>query len=546
MLLLNRADLFSFANLFKYREGRRVLISSSISLGFMALVSTLFGQVVIASPEFAQQFRANGDEGVFALIRVVLLPALLLTTWFGFGGGRRLLFEHPTLELSLCSPMPVPALLTALTLRFGLLTTAWCTALCGPALRTATADLGYPLGWPEIVFCMFCLTVPMLCFLLTVQIVIQRWFAGRTGRIVMNSLSLLTSTAFSLMLLVGALAQEQSVQTLFETSRRFRLLPKLTTGPANLLADFATDQTSLFAILTALVAPAIGIAVLIATSSIYRVAYANSKKSFEPIFTLFQGQLWPASAAGSMFRKELAQLFQQPNQLVGLLFSAVVIVVMASSRLMSRGVLEDGAVPEEFRHCALMLGLWLFSQLAIAPGSLFRLTLLDAHQWTLYIGAPARPSIILRGKLYLAALLALWPAPVVMIVGGFMYDIEPRAMLWFAAILPAIVMWTTAATAYIGTIPILMRPNPDRNNLLGLIAVVLLLFTIWGSIIPAAFVWQGFDQYYHAEGPWREMTETSFTLSALAAIWTASFITSGIAFALGVRNFKKLTAPAHR
>ena len=278
----------------------------------------------------------------------------------------------------------------------------------------------------------------------------------------------------------------------------------------------------------------------------YRRAYANSKQAIEPLFRSRSGRGWSGAAARTTFRKELAQILHQPSQLIGLLFSAIVIVVMAGSRFLTDRVLGAGELPEPVRHCFLIVGLWLFAQLTIAPSCLFRLTVADGPQWPLYVGAPVARTTLLRGKLVLIALLQAWPAPIALVVGRVLYGADALALLLATAILPAALLWTTSLTAAIGTIPMLMKPDPERSNVLALLAVLIMLIALQLSVIPGIQAWLMLTDYYAGRGPLAALSPTQMAAVFVGGFWTLSVAFSAIALALGARNFARLARPATR
>ena len=75
-----------------------------LSLFFLVFVSDLFGDVLVSSPEF--QVDPDDPAARAALFGTLLTPGLILTFWFGLGGGRRQLFEIKPIDALLCAPIP--------------------------------------------------------------------------------------------------------------------------------------------------------------------------------------------------------------------------------------------------------------------------------------------------------------------------------------------------------------------------------------------------------------------------------------------------------
>ena len=113
MLRVFRVDIQVLGNLLTKRDGRRAAISVAISLAFLGAVSLMFGQVLRHSPDLLRLGDDLDVAGMSTLFAGLLMPALLLTMWFGLGGGRRQLFERPQLDLLLSAPVHAAAILAA-------------------------------------------------------------------------------------------------------------------------------------------------------------------------------------------------------------------------------------------------------------------------------------------------------------------------------------------------------------------------------------------------------------------------------------------------
>src|SRR5690606_2821828 len=313
--------------------------------------------------------------------------------------------------------------------------------------------------------------------------------------------------------------------------------------PARLWAELAAGSPSWSSLAGMAGLLAAAVALVGAAGLLYRRAYENARGSVEPLVRFGRGRPWPSGAAAVIFRKELAQLVQQPTQLIGLLFSAVVVVVLAGGRFIGGSFLDEPRLSSGERGVFVMLALWLFAQLTIAPGCLLRLVALEAAQWPLLVTAPLRTRSFLAGKLGLIAALQAWPALVAAIVGIVHFDAGPATVAAFAAVAPACVLWTTAATAFVGTIPPLMRPGAERNNLLALVAVGILLVLLQLTLVPGLAAWQILLSRAAGDGPLAGFDQRSSDALLIGGAWAFALLAGGLLLAIAGLQVRRLRAP---
>lgn len=542
MLRLLTADLASLANLFRRREGRRLLFSAALSLGFLGFVADLFGQIVARSPQLGQM--AGGAGGMDSLLGSMLVPALLLSLWFGFGGGPRQLFELRQIEMLLQAPLAAPKVLLATWLRFGAIVSLWCTVLCAPMAGRVGEGLGVRVPWTVAAIACACLALPAVAVLLSLQVVLMRFFAGRFTRLLLTSLGAAGSIAFSLLLIAGVLAQEETVRMILAAARGQAVWPFLLDAPARLWAELVRDGVPRVATIGRVLAVLGGAAGLVAAVGVlYRTAYENARGSVEPVLRWGRGRRWPSAATAVVFRKEIAQMLHQPGQLVGLLFSAVLVVVLAGGRFLGGAFAQDMPATEGERHVFVMLALWLFAQLTVAPGCLMRIVISEGTQWVVFVGAPVRSLSLLLGKLGAVALLMTWPAVVAGAVGVVRYGVGPTTLLAFVAVVPACILWTAAATTMVGTIPTLMRPRPERNNLLALVGVVLLMVVLQVTAVPGLLAWSLCARRGIGDGPLAGMSDDAAHAALIGGAWAAATLATCLALAVATFQVRRLRAP---
>jgi hypothetical protein len=542
LLALARAELQVLLNLATKREGRRILVSALVSLVFLGFVADRFGQVFAVSPQIVDV--AAGPGGLRALAGALLTPALLVVLWFGFGGGPRQLFELPQLELLLQSPRRAAVVLGATWLRFGLLVSLWCTVLAAPAAARVGAALGIEIGWLSTAVGCVCLTLPVLALIFAVQILLMRFFAGRVTRLLLTGLGALGSIAFSLLLIAGALADEEdTVRTILGALRGRALWPFVLDAPAALWAELAVGRPSLAALGRAALLLGGSAVLMVGLAGLYRVGYENAKVAVDPLLRFGRGRRWPAAPAWVIFRKEVAQLVHQPGQLIGLLFSALVIVVLAGGRFLAGPFGQELRLTETERQVFAMLALWLFAQLTIAPGCLLRIAVAEGAQWPLWIAAPVRTRSFLAGKLLATGILMAWPALVAATVGVLRFRAGPEALLGFGLIVPAGILWIASATALVGTIPPLMRPRVERNNLVTLVGVLLLMLLMQATAVPGLLAWNELCRLDEGRGLLRGLSTGEADLALVGAAWLVLGGLSVLALGASAIQVRRLRRP---
>ncbi|MBK8979469.1 MAG: hypothetical protein IPM29_26515 [Planctomycetes bacterium] len=543
MLRLLAADLRALVNVVGRREGRRSATATLVSLGFLLAVSWLFGQVLAMTPEVAELRHGLDADRARAAAGTLLMPALVMTLWFSFGGGARQLFEAPTLGLWWTAPLSSRAITLALWLRFATIVAVWCTALTTPALSSLGGALGLRFGLPALAAAALCLTLPTVAFVFAVQILVQRYLFGRRARLVMAGITTVGSLAFSAILIVGGLAQRDAAMAVVFAIRGRAVFPWLIEAPARLLAEDALGGVSATTALLAAATPLLAAVVLALLGPLHRLAWEIAGEAPESLGRRRRNRPWPTSAQAAVFRKELAQLLHQPGQLLGILFSTLIVVVLGASRFVGDHLDDARELPNGMRPVFMMLGLWLFAQLTVAPGCMVRLVVVDGRQWPLYMSAPVRTGALLLGKLRAAALLQAWPALVAVLIGATELGAGPAQIGLFLWIVPAGIAWTTALTGFVGTIPPLMRPAEDRNHLAVLLGVAILLLSLQLTALPGIWAWRALADWQAGEGPFATLSLASATTVVVAVLWGVLLLLSALAFGVARLQLARLRAP---
>ena len=543
MLALVRAEAQVLVNLVSRSAGRRALSATLISLVFLLGVSWLFGQVLSRTPELLQLDPADDAAAARGATSALLVPCLVMTIWFGFGGGPRQLFESPSLTLLLTSPLGARRTLVAGWLRFGLLVTTWCAALAWPALDALGAATGLHFPFAAVLVAAASLVLPTIAFVFAIQVLLQRFFAGRAARAILALFSALGSLLFSFLLIAGGLAQRDAALAVVGAMRGRAVLPWLLEGPSRFLADVATGAGWWAGIGSALAGPALAFAGILAVGTVYRRAWENARESHDPLFRRRgPGRPWPAGAAAVVFKKELAQLLHQPSQLLGILVSTLIVVVLGASRFLRDELVDSPFVPESAQRVFLLLAIWLMAQLTVAPGCTVRMAVADGPQWDLFRASPVSRWALLRGKLYPVLVLQAWPALVAAVVGGAELGATRTELLLFAAVVPAGILWTTALTAFVGTIPPLMRPREERQNLAILLGIAILLLAMQLSVIPAIHAWNLLTLRAFGEGTLAGASDTAAAVWLIAGAWGFGIAASTLALLAAAAQLRVLKA----
>ncbi len=545
MLRLLWTDVVALRNAIVRGDGRRGAIASLVSLAFLLAVSWLFGQVLAHTPELWDLQNDLDTDRARAAAGAMLMPGLIMALWFAFGGGPRILFENPRLPLLMSAPLPALAVPMSLWLRFALLVTVWCAALSAPALSSLGEALAidYPI-W-ALLAAAAALCLPTVAFVFAVQILLQRFFAGRVTRAILTVCTTLLSLAFSVVLIAGGLAQRDAAMEVFAAIRGRAVFPWILEGPARFLGDTATGQPDAGSFLALTAGPAAATLAFGAVALLHRRAWELSREAPEPIFRRRRGRDWPTQPSRVVFSKELAQLTHQPAQLLGILFSTLIVVVLGASRFLGEHVVDDPRLPTEVRAVFILLGLWLFAQLTVAPGCMVRLVTTDAAQWVLYRTAPATSTQILRGKLRVVLLLQAWPALVAALVGRFQLHVGWLEIGAFLLVVPAGLLWTTGLTAFVGTIPGLMQPREDRNHVAILTAVALLLFLLQVTVIPALIAWNLLAERFAGtgEGLLAPLSKSIAVIAVVLGTWILGALLGALSLGVAAWQFSRLTRP---
>ncbi len=358
-------------------------------------------------------------------------------------------------------------------------------------------------------------------------------------------MSALGSLTFSVLLLLGAIGRDDAASGFLAMARGRSAYPAVLDVPARLLADWSLGGSGAAELPSAgalLAGAAAGLAIV---SMLYRRAWGNAQRAVLPLRRRGIARPWPASATAVVFRKELAQIAQQPGQLLGLLVSTLFVVVLAGSRLFGRELFAEQRLPADEQAVFVLMATWLVAQVTIVPGSVLRVALLDGPQWQLYVLAPASRAAILRGKLLSIALLQAWPAAIAAIVGRVQLGASVAALATFGALVPVAVLWASSVSVWVGTIPGLIRPGPERNPVLALVAVALAIFLLQLTAVPGAFAWLWLVERQAGAGPLAGMSTSGAHAVLIGAAQGVGLLASAAALALAGRQLRRLTRPEH-
>ncbi|HLQ39313.1 MAG TPA: hypothetical protein VK348_16000, partial [Planctomycetota bacterium] len=390
---------------------------------------------------------------------------------------------------------------------------------------------------------------PPLCSLMAVQLLLVRWCAGRWLQITFTVLTAAASLGFSLFLMLGVFAQpEAQVERLLRATQDqhaplARVLQSVAAG-AELLGSSLGQPPDLDALRRGLLWLLSTLAAFLLTCRLHPRAVEAYQRAQRPLFARRRSR-WPAGIAASLRKKELAQLLQQPAQLIGMLVFGVTVFVLAQQRAFVGGTLATDTLPAPIGQCFSMLSLWFLTVLMVLFAHMGRLAMWDGPQWPLYLKSPAAPGALLRGKLQAIWLLLLWPVLVVSLVGGHELHANLATQLVFAAIALGGNCLAIGVAAAVGTLPLLMRPDVSGQITPGsksLGAAMLLVFGFELTVAPVLLLWHLLQNHVQHYGlptaswePWVPWT--------VAGVWGYALLVCGLGCWLGARNFARLLRP---
>lgn len=541
------ADLRALANLPTTRLGRRTGFAMLSGLLLLTLMSWWTADTLVGNPELLRQLlRGRGEQALRGLCGHGLMICPMVATWLGLALAQRQLFDTPELHLWRTAPIapirgPLQILLRALFVSL-----LWSSALAGPFLiallrRSPAPPLAYALVPLAIASC----TAPVLALLLAVQIVMVRILAGRWLRLVLTTIAALASVGFTIWLLLSLFRSGSERSAEIEAAATERSLPMTVDAAATMLAEAAGGTLT-----SAHVLPVFGwllaaIAVFLACTPLHARAHERHLESYRPLWRR-NGRRWPVSVAGTIRRKEFAQVLQQPGTLVGFLVFAVLVYAFARDQVLVDGLLQHHRVPLEARKLAAMLTWWFLAVLLVLYAHMGRLALWDGAQWPLYMASPTPAGAILRGKLQAIAVLLLWPLMLVAVIGSHQLQVATGTMLWFVAFALAGTVLALGVVATVGTWPRLMRPDAEGQILQGgrsFLAAMVMVLLFQLTLMPAMMAWSLLVLRAQQTGVLNFAQVESLLPWALAAAATYALLIGLAGVLLGTRHYRRLLSP---
>lgn len=543
---LLRADLQGLCNAALHKAGRRIALTTLIVLSLLAVLSTWVADALLEHPGLLPRFTGHsGEDALRALLGAGLMPCLVVAGWLGLALGQRQLFEAPELPLWCAAPVwrARPAL--QVLLRVAFLSLLWSLALALPfTLRLLGKAGAPPLAYALLPLAFALCTVPLLCSLLSLQVLLMRFLAGRILQLALAAMVTLASFGFSAFLLLGLFAPGAVQARLAAATAAPDRLPWTVATAAELLATASRGElhrTALF-LATAWLVGSLGVFALAAL--LHPAAVERHLAARRPLLR-WRSRRWPTSVAASLCRKELLQLLQQPTALLSMLVFALLVFGLAREQVLVRGVLTTHAVPIEWRHLVAMLAMWFLAVLLVLYAHMGRIALWDGPQWQLYQAAPAPPGAILRGKLQAIALLLLWPVLLVAAVGVKEFGCATSVLWVFLGTALAGNVLALGAVATVGTAPRLMRPDAGGQIGQGSRSFVaaLALVVLFELLMAPAFVgWHWLVASRHSGVlSYRAAAELLPYVPALA--WALALPVGGALLWLGRANYARLLQP---
>ena len=533
------------ANLPVTPVGRRVAFGTLLGLALLALMSWWVAGEIVVRPRLLAFARGGAPaDSLRAMLGAGLMPCPVAATWLGLALAQRQLFE--TTELGLWRVAPVPPWRPALQimLRAGFVASCWATALSAPFLVTMLRHAGAP--WSAYALLPVALvvgSVPLLCMLLSVHIVLVRFCSGRWLRLVLSVAAAAASVGFSTWLLLGLFQSPEARRSAIAATDPDSLPWTIDTGAA-LLAGAARGELVTGPLLGALGWLAAAAVVYVLVAHLHPGAVERHQRANQLLWRGSRSR-WRGGIARIVRKKEIAQVLQQPGALLGFFVFGFLVFALARQRVLTAKILADVHLPTQVAQFGAMVTLWFLAVLLVLYAHMGRLALWDGAQWSLYMSSPARPSAILRGKLSAIGLFLMWPLLLVAAAGAHQFGAD-RVVLWhfFAAALAG----TAAAlgvVAAIGTWPRLMRPD-DGGQIVqsgrSFLAAMTLVLCFELVVSPALVGWIALmdradrqplrDAEAAAAAPW--------VLAVAAGYGALVFV---VGYAIGCRNYRLLLMP---
>lgn len=547
---LLRADLQVLGNLPGTAAGRRLALSTGTGLALLGLMAWWTSQELLARPQLLHLLHPDsGDDTLRALFGLALLPCPVAATWLGLATAQRQLFESPELVLWQQAPHAGWRPAVQVLLRASFLALLWALALSLPMVLSLLANANAPLAaYASLPLAFVACTVPLVASLLAVQIVLVRFFAGRLLRLVFALLSALASVGFSTWLLLGLFTPgHERMQSLAAASTGSGRLPWPIDTAATMLANATSRPIDMRLGGELLLGLLVAVAVFWGTAHLHPRAVERHQLSERPLLQS-RRRSWPATVAGTLRRKEFAQVLQQPGALLGFLVFGGLVLSLVHRRVLVANILDNWRLPRDLAHLGAMLAFWFIAVLLVLYAHMGRLAMWDGPQWSLYQSCPTRPAAILWGKLQAVAVFLLWPLLLVAGAGAQLLDASPTALLLFLAIALAGTIAALGVLAMVGTWPRLMRPDDGGQIVQGgrsFLAAMLLVLGFELAVSPAAFGWWWLVERL-AQRPVRGEELLPYAPWVVGAAWLLALTIGGLGMAIGVRNFARLTQPQNR
>ncbi|MDO8360115.1 MAG: hypothetical protein Q7T08_08750, partial [Devosia sp.] len=501
---LLRADLQALGNLPFSAAGRRAALGILIGLCLLGLMSWWVAQELVARPDLLAMLAQQGNDSLRSLLGTGLMPCSVAATWIGLALAQRQLFETPELGLWRQAPLSPWRSGAQILLRACFVAMLWATALAGPFVLTL---LGHspapPLAYALVPLALLLGTVPLICMLLAVQIVLVRFFAGRILQLVFTIVAALVSVGFSAWLLVGLFTPGRTrLLELTTTAATPRQLPwGIDTGAA-MLAAAARGEPLAQPLLDAAYWVVFAAATFWFAARLHPRAVERHQLAEPPLLRRARSS-WPSTIPATIRKKEFAQVVQQPGALVGFLIFALLVFALARQPKLFGGILDERLLPTDVRHLGTMLVQWFVAVLLVLYQHMGRLAMWDGAQWSLYMGAPGAPGAILRGKLQAVGLFLLWPFVLVGAAGAQMLGASGTTLLVFAGIALPGTLVALGVLAVVGTWPRLMRPDEGGQIAQGgrsFLAAILLVLLFEVAVSPAMVGWILMSARAHPHG----------------------------------------------
>ena len=546
------ADLRALANLPTTAAGRRVTFGFGVGLGLLALMSWMLAETISSRPSIARLVaeRADGDP-LRGMLGFALLACPMVATWLGMATAQRQLFETPETGLWRQAPIAPSRGPLQILLRAVFLSSLWAAALAAPfltsMLRRSPAPTPALLLVPvAVVSC----TAPLLATLLTVQIVLVRFLAGRLLKLVLIAVGGLASAAFTTWLLLTLFTSGRGrLEQIEAAAHQGRSLPWTIDAAATMLRDAALGRLETASWLPVVGWLALTLAVFAVAATLFPRAHERYIETDSPLWRRTR-RSWPTSLTANVRKKEFAQVVQQPGALIGFLVFAVLVFALASNQVLTTGVLRTPVVPRELRNLAAMLLQWVVAVLLVLYTHMGRLALWDGAQWTLYMTAPVSPHAILRGKLAAIATFLLWPLLLVAACNAQILDAQAHTVARFVAIALGGTLAALGVLAVVGTWPRLMRPDVDGQILQGgksFLAAMVLVTAFELAMAPGAFAWSRLVDHarhlHEVDGTLTPVTISAWAPWVVAAALGYGALIGAIGLWLGGRNYRRLLAP---